>query len=77
MIWSRDILFTNLTLYNSSFWTFNLYDCKNKTIMNVTIKAPIFKSLNTDGIDPDLCENIVIEDRYISVGDDAIAIKSK
>ncbi|KAJ6868798.1 hypothetical protein NC651_033787 [Populus alba x Populus x berolinensis] len=40
-------------------------------------KAPIFKSLNTDGICPNLCKDVVIEDRYISVGDDAIAIKSK
>ncbi|KAJ6875371.1 hypothetical protein NC652_034936 [Populus alba x Populus x berolinensis] len=37
--------------------------------MDVTIKAPIFKSLNTDGIGSNLCKDIVIEDRYISVGD--------
>ena len=45
--------------------------------MDVTIKALIFKSLNTDGIGPNLCKDAVIEDRYISVRDYAIAIKSK
>ncbi|KAL0333675.1 UNVERIFIED_CONTAM: putative polygalacturonase [Sesamum angustifolium] len=43
---------------------------------NLTILAPIFDAPNTDGIDPDSCEDMVIEDCYISVGDDGVAIKS-
>ncbi|KAG2717905.1 hypothetical protein I3760_03G195600 [Carya illinoinensis] len=76
IMWSSDILITNITLRDSPFWTLHPYDCKNVTIRNVTILAPIFKAPNTDGIDPDSCEDMVIEDCYISVGDDAIAIKS-
>ncbi|KAI5585135.1 hypothetical protein BDE02_06G125300 [Populus trichocarpa] len=76
IMWSRDIVFTNITLRDSPFWTLHPYDCKNVTIRNVTILAPIFEAPNTDGIDPDSCEDMVIEDCYISVGDDAIAIKS-
>ncbi|KAJ6856817.1 polygalacturonase [Populus alba x Populus x berolinensis] len=76
IMWSSDIVFMNITLRNSPFWTLHPYDCKNVTIRNVTILAPIFEAPNTDGIDPDSCEDMVIEDCYISVGDDAIAIKS-
>ncbi|OWM74381.1 probable polygalacturonase [Punica granatum] len=76
IMWSSDIVLSNITLQDSPFWTFHPYDCKNVTVKNVTILNPIFQAPNTDGIDPDSCEDMVIEDCYISVGDDAIAIKS-
>ncbi|XP_058108668.1 probable polygalacturonase [Magnolia sinica] len=76
IMWSRDIVFSNITLRNSPFWTLHPYDCKNVTISNVTILSPIYGAPNTDGIDPDSCEDMVIENCYISTGDDCIAIKS-
>lgn len=76
IMWSSNILISNITLRDSPFWTLHPYDCKNVTIRNVTILAPISEAPNTDGIDPDSCEDMVIEDCYISVGDDGIAIKS-
>ncbi|KAL9690126.1 hypothetical protein QQ045_010521 [Rhodiola kirilowii] len=76
ILWSRDIIISDVTLQNSPFWTLHPYDCKNITIRNVTILAPIIGAPNTDGIDPDSCEDMVIKDCYISVGDDGVAIKS-
>nr|AFK48190.1 unknown [Lotus japonicus] len=76
IMWSSDIVIANITLRDSPFWTLHPYDCKNVTIKNVTILAPVYHAPNTDGIDPDSCEDMLIEDCYISVGDDAIAIKS-
>lgn len=52
IMWSSNILITNITLQNSPFWTLHPYDCKNITIRDVTILAPIFQAPNTDGIDP-------------------------
>ncbi|OIW19347.1 hypothetical protein TanjilG_03481 [Lupinus angustifolius] len=81
-MWSSDIVISNITLRDSPFWTLHPYDCKNITIKHVTILAPVFKAPNTDGIDPgkyillNSCEDMLIEDCYISTGDDAIAIKS-
>ncbi|KAJ3677129.1 hypothetical protein LUZ60_002853 [Juncus effusus] len=76
IMWSRDIIISNITLKNSPFWTLHPYDCKNVTISNLTILAPIKNAPNTDGIDPDSCEDMLIENCYISTGDDGIAIKS-
>jgi polygalacturonase len=76
IMWSSDIVIANITMRDSPFWTLHPYDCKNVTIRNVTILAPVTGAPNTDGIDPDSCEDMVIEDCYISTGDDAIAIKS-
>lgn len=44
-------------------------------IKNVTILAPL-NAPNTDGIDPDSCNNVCIEDCYIESGDDLVAVKS-
>lgn len=76
IMWSRDIIISNLTFRNSPFWTLHPYDCKNITISDLTILAPVKGAPNTDGIDPDSCEGMVIKDTYICVGDDGIAIKS-
>ncbi|KAJ0983791.1 hypothetical protein J5N97_002147 [Dioscorea zingiberensis] len=76
LMWSRDIVISNITLRNSPFWTLHPYDCKNVTIANVTILAPVAGAPNTDGINPDSCQDMVIENCYISVGDDGVAIKS-
>ncbi|URD91852.1 Glycosyl hydrolases family 28 [Musa troglodytarum] len=76
LMWSKDIVISNITLRDSPFWTLHPYDCKNVTISNVTILAPVSGAPNTDGIDPDSCEDVLIENSYICVGDDAVAIKS-
>lgn len=52
IMWSSDIVISNITLRDSPFWTLHPYDCKNVTISNVTILAPIVEAPNTDGIDP-------------------------
>ncbi|PPS16945.1 hypothetical protein GOBAR_AA03635 [Gossypium barbadense] len=52
IMWSNDIVISNITLRDSPFWTFHPYDCKNVSVRNVTILAPVFGAPNTDGIDP-------------------------
>lgn len=76
LMWSRDIYISDVTFRDSPFWTLHPYDCQNVVIRNVTILAPLTEAPNTDGIDPDSCVDMVIEDSYISVGDDGVAIKS-
>ncbi|KAI7747933.1 hypothetical protein M8C21_015782, partial [Ambrosia artemisiifolia] len=72
---SRNILISNLTFRNSPFWTIHPVYCSNVVIKDMTILAPL-NAPNTDGIDPDSCTNVCIEDCYIESGDDLIAIKS-
>tara|TARA_B110000208_G_C11721633_1_gene413052 strand:- start:1 stop:1335 length:1335 start_codon:yes stop_codon:yes gene_type:complete len=68
----------NITLHNSPFWTLHPYFSKDIHIsnINITVDPPGNGHFNTDGIDPDSCENVLIEDYYYCGGDDAIAIKS-
>jgi polygalacturonase len=75
LLWSSNIEISNVTLRNSLFWTVHPYDCTNVTIHGVTILAPL-NAPNTDGINPDSCRNVIVENCYISVGDNAVAIKS-
>lgn len=49
---SSNITISNITLRDSPFWTLHIYDCKDVTISDTTILAPIVGAPNTDGIDP-------------------------
>ncbi|CAI0403029.1 unnamed protein product [Linum tenue] len=66
---------SNVTFTNSPMWNVHPVYCSNVVIQGVTILAPV-EVPNTDGINPDSCTNIRIEDCYIASGDDCIAVKS-
>jgi len=64
---------SGVSLTNSPFWTLHPIYSKNIHIHDIRITAD---GENTDGIDPDSCQNVLIEDYYYCGGDDAIAVKS-
>ncbi|KAL3721454.1 hypothetical protein ACJRO7_033883 [Eucalyptus globulus] len=72
---SHNVLISNLTFRNSPFWTIHPVYCSNVVIKDMTILAPL-NAPNTDGIDPDSCSKVCIEDCYIESGDDLVAVKS-
>ncbi|WOK92757.1 putative polygalacturonase isoform X2 [Canna indica] len=72
---SNQIFISNLTLLNSPAWNIHPVYSSNIVVSGITILAPVH-SPNTDGINPDSCSNVRIEDCYIVSGDDCVAIKS-
>ena len=68
----RDVKF-----HNSGFWTIHIYQSNDITIENADIQSPLapVPAPSTDGIDLDVCKNVLIRRCYIAVNDDAIAIK--
>ncbi|WCJ36715.1 Pectin lyase-like superfamily protein [Euphorbia peplus] len=66
---------SNITVTNSPSWHIHPTYCKNVIIQWVTVLAPVDVP-NTDGINPDSCSNIRIEDCFLQSGDDCIAVKS-
>jgi len=75
LMYSKDIIISNLTFLNSPAWNLHPVYSSNILIQYVTILAPL-DSPNTDGINPDSCSYVRIEDCYVVSGDDIIAIKS-
>ncbi|OVA00188.1 Glycoside hydrolase [Macleaya cordata] len=74
---SDQIQISNLTLLDSPSWFVHPIYSSNILIQGLTIIAPVDPiSPNTDGINPDSCTHIRIEDCYIVSGDDCIAVKS-
>ncbi len=70
---SRNVLIEGITIKNGPMWTIHPVYCENTIIRNIKI---ITEGPNTDGINPDSCKNLLIEDCDFETGDDCIAIKS-
>ncbi|ESW23447.1 hypothetical protein PHAVU_004G047800 [Phaseolus vulgaris] len=75
IMYSDQIQISNLTLVNSPTWFVHPIYSSNIIVSGLTILAPV-DSPNTDGVNPDSCTNIRIEDCFIVSGDDCIAVKS-
>lgn len=67
------ILLDGFTARQSPFWTIHPVFSKNITIRNLKIGHG---TTNDDGIDPDSCEDVLIENCRISTDDDPISIKA-
>ncbi|KAF8044057.1 hypothetical protein BT93_A2128 [Corymbia citriodora subsp. variegata] len=74
-MYSDQVQIALVTLIDSPSWFIHPIYSSNIFVQGVTILAPV-NSPNTDGINPDSCTNVRIEDCYIVSGDDCIAIKS-
>ncbi len=77
-IWGCDnVIIKDVKLHNAGFWTTHLYQCNDVLIEGCDIRSPHnpVPAPSTDGVDIDMCKNVVVRSCYISVNDDGIAIK--
>ena len=68
---------SGVTLQNSPFWTCHLYKSDHVLLYGLRILSPAspVKAPSTDAVDIDACHDIVIRNCYMSVNDDAVALK--
>lgn len=77
-IWNcNNVQLQDVKLQNAGFWTSHYYQCTDVKILNVRFTSPHapVKAPSTDAIDLDVCTNVLIKGCYLSVNDDAIALK--
>ena len=74
---SNNVQVSDVRLVNSPFWTTHIYKCDSVKLLNLHIFSPSFpvKAPSTDAIDIDACKNVLVKGCYMSVNDDAIALK--
>ena len=68
-----NVLIDGPTFRESPFWSVHPAFCRNVTIRNATIEGHF---LNDDGIDPDSCTDVLVEDCTVDTVDDALAVKA-
>lgn len=69
----ENILMDGVTITNSPFWTIHPFLSKDVVLRNLKVYA---HGHNNDGVDPEMSQNVLIENCVFDQGDDAIAIKS-
>lgn len=69
----ENILMDGIIITNSPFWTIHPFLSKDVVLRNLKVYA---HGHNNDGVDPEMSQNVLIENCIFDQGDDAIAIKS-
>jgi len=73
----KNVQLSGVKLMNSPFWTTHLYKSENVKLLDLYIYSPEkpVKAPSTDAVDIDACKNVLIKNCYMSVNDDAVALK--
>jgi polygalacturonase len=69
----RNVLVEDISIEGSPFWTLHPLLCRDVVIRRVRIHA---HGHNNDGVDPEMSQNVLIEDCQFDQGDDAVSVKS-
>lgn len=69
----RNVLLEGVTILDAPFWVVHPVYCQNVTVRGIRIDS---HNANNDGVDPDSCVDVLIEDCHFNTGDDSVAIKS-
>ena len=74
---SKNVQVSGVKLMNSPFWTSHFYKCENVKLLDLYIYSPKepVKAPSTDAVDIDACKNFLIKNCFMSVNDDAVALK--
>ncbi len=74
---AKNVRLEGVTLRNSPFWTCHIYRSERVQIDGVSFYAPYepVKAPSSDAIDLDVCRDVLVKSCYMSVNDDAIALK--
>lgn len=71
----EDVTLQGIRVQNSPSWNIHPYFSSRLRFIDLTVLNP-WDSPNTDGLDPESCEDVEIVGVYFSLGDDCIAVKS-
>jgi polygalacturonase len=69
----RNVLVEDIHIVDSPFWTLHLFLSRDVVVRRVQMKA---NGHNNDGVDPEMSQNVLIEDCLFDQGDDAVSVKS-
>lgn len=75
---SDDVTLQDVNIVNSAFWSTHLYRCNRVKYLDCRICAPTsgdVKAPSSDGIDIDVCRDVLVRGCYINVCDDAVCLK--
>lgn len=73
----KNVQIDGIMIADSPFWSTHFYKCSSLKLVNLRITSPYFpiQAPSTDAIDLDVCDNVLIKNCYMSVCDDAVALK--
>ena len=69
----QDVLMEGFTITGGPNWTLHPIYCENVIVRRISVST---KGPNNDGIDPDSCKNVLIENCVFDTGDDCLVLKS-
>ena len=77
-LYCQHVLLEGVTFRYGAFWTINPSFCEDVIVrdINIVTEGEYGHTPNGDGINPNSCQNVLIEYNTISTGDDCITIKS-